>query len=281
MSEGTNSENPEAEYWNNEGGQRWVRYIDRLEVLAGTFNDCLFDGVNAQPGESVLDIGCGGGPTSAAYARAVGESGRVVGVDISEVILDIARQRYSNTGNLSFVTADAGTHDFSSSAFDIVASRFGVMFFPDPIAAFKNIRRALNPKGRLCVVCWRGIEENPWMAEAAKAAFTVLPRPQKAPPGTPGPFSLSDPDRFKPILDEAQFKHVEFSKFDARLSLGNLEQSLEIMCNLGPAAAAMRDAEPEQRNEALQVLRELLATFETPSGVLMDAAVWRVDAKVE
>ncbi|MGR8949320.1 MAG: class I SAM-dependent methyltransferase [Gammaproteobacteria bacterium] len=279
MTSAPEQENPEAEYWNNEGGERWVRYIDRLEMLAGTFSPKLIEGVNAQAGERLLDVGCGGGATSAAYADAVGPSGRVVGVDVSEVILEVARRRYSSVKNLSFITADAATHCFTPPAFDVVASRFGVMFFPDPYAAFRNIQAALEPGGRLCVACWRKIDENPWLAEPAAAAFSVLPAPEKAPPGTPGPFSLSDPQRFRDILGNANFVNIEFSKVDATLNLGNVEEALEIVCNLGPAAAAMREASSEARDETIKVLRGVLQKHETAQGVIMNAATWLVKAQ--
>lgn len=277
MSDGNN---PEAEYWNNEGGERWVRYIDRLETLAGAFSPRLFQGLEIRAGEKVLDIGCGGGPTSAAYAEATGPSGEVLGLDISQTILKVARERFANVANLKFITADAGSHSFDKNNFDVVTSRFGVMFFPDPISAFTNIRKALKPSARLGFMCWRGIKENPWMAAPAAAAFTILPRPEKPKPGTPGPFSLSEPARIHEVLEGAGFSNIECQKVEEGVNLGSVEEALETLCNLGPAAATLREAASPERERALSAMREVLVASDTSAGVTMQGATWLVRATV-
>ena len=170
----TSTNDDQAKFWNEDGGRRWVEHIDQLEQMLTGMSEVLFDALSAQPGERVLDIGCGGGPTSAAYARAVGPNGRVLGLDNSAVILAVARQRFSNLSNLSFETADAATYAFEPGAFDVLTSRFGIMFFPQPVAAFSNLRRALAPTGRACFMCWRRLDENPWMAAAAGADFCLI-----------------------------------------------------------------------------------------------------------
>lgn len=274
------TDNPEAEYWNNEGGRRWVSLIDRLERLAGTFSENLFEGVNAQAGESVLDIGCGGGPTSQSFAQAVGPAGRVVGADISDVILDVARQRYSTQQNLQFLTADAGTYPFPNEAYDVVASRFGVMFFPDPFAAFLNIQKSLKPTGRLCIVCWQGLQENPWMSVPAAAAFSILPRPEKPAPGSPGPFSLSDPDRVREILTAANFDNIRLEKVEREVNMGGVDEALDTLTNLGPAAASIREAESADRDAALAAMRKVLEQNQSSEGVLLKGAVWVIRANV-
>ena len=279
MSAANQEPNPEAEYWNNEGGQRWVTYIDRLELLAGAFTEALLAKANPQPQERVLDIGCGGGPTSAALADAVGEDGYVLGADISEVILRVARSRYGAKENLEFLTADAGVHAFDPQSFDIVTSRFGVMFFPNPESAFKNILKALKPGGRLHMMCWRGIEENPWLGTPASAAFEILPRPERAEPGAPGPFSLSDPKRAEDILVAAGFTDVEFEKIDCELNMGSIDDALETLCNLGPAAAALKEASERDSALAIEALRKVLSEYETAEGVTMSGAAWLVSAK--
>lgn len=271
--------NPEAEYWNNEGGQRWVTYIDRLEVLAGAFTDALIAKAMPQPKERVLDIGCGGGPTSAALAEAVGVEGYVLGADISELILNVARSRFDAVENLEFKTADAGVYAFDASSFDIVTSRFGVMFFPNPEAAFKNIIKALKANGRLHMVCWRGIEENPWLGTPSSAAFEILPRPERAEPGSPGPFAFSDPDHVRTILQNAGFKDIVFDKVDRDLNLGSVDGALETLCNLGPAAAALREAPEQDKALAIEALRKVVSAHETEEGVVMAGAAWLVSAR--
>lgn len=270
--------NPEAEYWNNEGGERWVRYIDRLETLAGAFSASLIEELKLSEGEKVLDIGCGGGPTSAAYAKAVGSTGAVLGLDISETILKVARERFGHVTNLNFMTADAGTHSFNQDTFDVMTSRFGVMFFPDPINAFTNIRKALKPSARVAFMCWRSIKENPWMGAPAAAAFTVLPAPEKSEPGSPGPFSLSDPERVQGVLKTAGFTNISCEKVDQHVNLGTVEEALETLCNLGPAAAALRKAGPAERSKALTAIQDVLEANQSAEGVKMLGATWLVSA---
>ena len=152
-------------------GQRWVEYIDRIEPMLDRFSAQLIKAVNAQTGEHVLDIGCGGGPTSAAYAAHVGPQGRVLGVDISDIILELARQRHGAAKQLHFETADAASYAFEPASFDVITSRYGVMFFPEPDAAFGNIRKAAKPGARLRLMVWRPLDENPWMGLPARRGF--------------------------------------------------------------------------------------------------------------
>ncbi len=276
----SNTGTDQATFWNEEGGRRWVAHIDQLERMLAGLSTVLVDAVGAQPGERVLDVGCGGGPTSNAYARAVGDAGRVLGVDISAVILEVARQRARHIPNLEFATADAATHAFEPASFDVVTSRFGVMFFPDPHGAFGNIRRAVRAGGRLCFMCWRGIDENPWMGAPAKAAFSVIPPPEKLPPGSPGPFAFADPAHVRDILASAGFVDIELSPHEHRITLGTVDEALEWLTNMGPAATPLAEAGPDARAAAREAMRELLVRHDTPQGVTLDGATWLVRARV-
>lgn len=278
MATPTSPNNDNFDYWNNEGGERWVRYIDRLERIAGAFSPQLLAGADVKAGEHVLDIGCGGGPTSAALAKAAGETGSVLGADISAVILEVAGQRYANLSNLEFAAVDAMTHAFQPAHFDVITSRFGVMFFPDPVAAFKNIRRALKSTARLCIVCWCAADENPWIVAPAAAAFSILPAPEKSPPGAPGPFSLSDQTHAHEMLTAANFSNISFEKIEQTVNMGSIEEALETLCNMGPAASALTEASPADRERALGAMREVLLGNETAEGVILAGAAWLVRA---
>lgn len=272
------ADNEQAEYWNNEGGERWIRYLDHLERMLEGLSRHLVEAVDARPGEHVLDIGCGGGPTSAAYAQAVGTDGAVLGVDISRVILDVTRQRFTALPQLRFETADAASYPFTPDSFDVVASRFGVMFFPDPAAAFGNIHTGAKAGSRLRFLCWRGIDENPWMGATAAAAFTVIPAPEKPAPGAPGPFSFADPERVREILTTAGFRDVSFEKVDEPITIGTVDHALDWLSNMGPAATPLAEASESDRAAAQAEMRKVLEAHDTMRGVTLPGAAWLVSA---
>lgn len=270
----------EARYWNEEGGQRWVAHIDRLERMLVQFSKHLVEAVAARPGEHVLDIGCGGGPTSAAYARQVGAQGRVLGLDISDVILDVARQRYAGTAGLSFETADAASYVFRPPLFDVITSRYGVMFFPDPVAAFSNIRTAGKAGARLHLLVWRSIDDNPWMGETARAAFTVLTAPEKLPPGSPGPFSLADPDRVDSVLGSAGFSDVRMREINEDIVLGNTDDALDWLTKMGPAARPLEQASEADAQAARAAMRQVLENHERDGAVTFNGGAWLISARL-
>ena len=270
----------EARYWNEEGGARWVSYLDHLEAMLVPLSQRLMGATAVRSGERVLDIGCGGGPTSAAIADQVGSGGHVLGVDISAPILERARARFGGVSQLEFQTADAGTEDVGEGQFDLAMSRFGVMFFPDPIAAFTNIRRALRPEGRLCVLCWRKIDENPWMGAPAAAAFAHVEASEKLPPGSPGPFSLGDDKHTHDILTRAGFVDVSFEAIDLDLVMGAIDVAHDWLCNMGPAAKPLADAgDSAAAVAARHAMRDVLAAHEVDGLVRMPAAAWIVTAR--
>lgn len=273
-------ENPEAAYWNETGGARWVENIDRLEAMLAVLNRHLLERAAPRPGERVLDIGCGGGVTSAAFADAVGATGHVEGADISAVILAVARERYAGRDNLEFTTADAGVHDFGAASRDLITSRFGVMFFPRPTQAFANLLSAGRSGGRLVFLCWRPLPENPWMGVPAAAAFSVLPRPEKPDPDAPGPFSLADPEKIERILREAGFRDITLSPVDESLNLGELPAALDFMTKMGPTAEPLKAADPASRDAAIAAMRAALEPHVTATGLIMPAASWLVTAQV-
>jgi SAM-dependent methyltransferase len=272
----TNSE--QIAYWNDEAGRRWASSFDRIEATFAPLTIAVLDAARPQPGEAVVDVGCGCGATALELAGRVAPGGRVVGVDISEPMLAVARERTQLGTNAKFVLADASTHDFGASVFDLMFSRFGVMFFDRPARAFANLRRSLRLGGRLTFVCWRPLADNPWFSVPLEAARTVVSAPPASDPDAPGPLAFADPDRVRRILAEAGFAHVQIDALDAMLPLGEPASAAAVLTRLGPAARLLVDAAQPVRDSAENAIERALRPHETPSGLQLGAGVWIVRA---
>jgi SAM-dependent methyltransferase len=278
---------PNAEqvtFWNDQAGPIWVARQRALDRMIAPFGERAIAALAPRPGERIVDVGCGCGDTSLAIARRVTPSGAVLGVDVSEPMLGRARERAAAEGlaHARFVAGDAQTHHFAAGSADAVFSRFGVMFFVDPTAAFANLRSALQPDGRLAFVCWQERAANPWMMTVLMALASVVPLPPPPAPDAPGPFSLGDGDRLRRILDGAGFRDVALDAFEPEIVLGGggtLDETVEFALDLGPTAAALREAGPEAQPKVAAALRETLARFMTPGGVAMRSAAWIVTAR--
>ena len=195
----------QAEFW-SQLAPTWLEFEDQLEVVGGPPGQLAMDRLELLPGQRVIDLGCGSGRTTVELAARVSPRGAVTGVDISAEMLARARERAArlHVANAEFVHADVQVHDLGEASFDAAYSRFGVMFFADPVAAFGNIRRALRPGGLLSFTCWQSVFEDEWMlipgAAVAEVTGALPPMPG---PDEPGPFSLADPDRVRAVLDAA------------------------------------------------------------------------------
>ena len=267
------------DYWRQDGGDKWVEYIDMTEASLSAFNNQLLDAAEIKQGESVLDIGCGGGANSIEIAGRVGDSGHITGADISTQILEVARNRGTGITNLDFIEADAGTDDLGKARYDLVFSRFGVMFFSDPVSAFRNILSAMKPEGRLVFLCWQSLEENPWMGVPAQTAFSIVPPAGPPPaPDAPGPFSFALPERVESILTESGFKNINFSAINVTMKMGSLEQTMEFFLKVGPVAVVLAEASDEQKTQVSRAIGEALKQFETEDGVHAPASAWIVSA---
>ncbi|MEM7410586.1 MAG: class I SAM-dependent methyltransferase [Myxococcota bacterium] len=270
-------------YWNEASGDKWVALQERIDAQIAVFGERVLDAAKLSAGEKVLDVGCGCGATSLDAGGRVGSAGEVVGVDISTVMLGRARERAKIDGleQVSFVNADAQLHAFPAGHFDAVVSRFGVMFFDDPTAAFANLRGALAPNGRLVFACWRPPTENPWVMVPMQAVADILPPPDMPAPGAPGPFSLADPDRVEGILRDAGYRDITVEPDDAALVLGGgpeLDVAVEFSLAMGPAGRMMQDATDAQRAQATDAVREALKPHHDANGVTLSGATWRVRA---
>jgi SAM-dependent methyltransferase len=269
----------QADYWNGRAGETWAELQSLLDMELRPLGRQAQAALDPQPGERVLDIGCGAGETSLDLAAAVSPGGAVLGVDLSRPMLDIAGRRAAESGlPARFEAADAQTFDFGGERFEAVFSRFGVMFFSDPAAAFANILKALKPGGRLAFVCWRPPAENPLMTAPFKAVEHLVPPPPPSDPLAPGPFAFADPERVRRILGEAGFGQVAIRPFDAMVGGWTPQEALVVAQRVGPLGAVLRE-NPELRPKVLDAVSQALQRHVGADGkVWMGAAVWIVTA---
>lgn len=273
-----------ARYWNEEGGRTWVAYIDQIETLNAPLSNRSLERAMPQASEVVLDVGCGGGATSRYLAERVGSSGRVLGVDISSTILAVAKERSGYMPHLRFEVGDAQTMNLGEDAFDLIYSRFGVMFFQDVIAAFTNLHRALKPTGRLMFLAWRTAAENPWMQRPATAVQEIFPPAPSfdsgvSDPHAPGPFSLSESERIHQVLQSAGFTDVQVEPLDEHMRMGSADEAMSLILGImGPSADQMSLATHAQVTTLQDSIRSIVAHYETANGVAMPCAAWMVSA---
>ena len=268
----------QAIYWNEGAGPTWAAMQSPLDRQLEPLGRAAMAALALQPGDAVLDIGCGAGQTTLQLAAAVGPTGRVVGADISATLLAAARSRPDAPANAQFLEADAQAYPFEADRFDALFSRFGVMFFADPTAAFTNLHRALKPGGRLAFVCWRRPDENPIMTLPMAAALQHVPPPPPPEPGAPGPFAFADPERVRGILTAAGFSDIALTPHDEKVGGGDLETVLDMALKVGPLGALLRE-HPDKRDTVLGAVRAVLAGHDGPDGVKLDSATWIVTAR--
>jgi SAM-dependent methyltransferase len=271
----------QAEHWNGAESSHWVEHADRYDRQLAPFADALLEQVQSSDVDRVLDIGCGCGVTTITVAQ---HALRATGVDLSRPMLNVARQRAADAGrtNVDFVVADAQTHHFEAGSFDIVISRFGVMFFDDPVAAFTNVRRSLAVGGRVAFVSWQGLEANEWLLVPGLAAAQHVALPDLAGDGGPGMFSLSKPDSISELLARAGFRNVQIDPLGPTITLGGggtVDESLDYLLGTGIARALLDSAEPEARIRAIDAVRAALTEHYEPGiGVRLGTGAWLTTA---
>ena len=276
MSEGPNRD--QAEFWSSESGNKWVENATVLDAAMAPALDAVLEAAALQPGERVLDIGCGTGASTLAAAAAVGPDGRVTGADISPVMLEGARKRAAEArcATVDFVVADAQTHGFEPGAFDAMISRFGVMFFADSVAAFANMAKAMRPGGRMHFVCWSGLQENPWFSLPRQVAIDRLGAPEPADPRAPGPMAFAERDYVTGILERAGLAEVSSQEVSVDLTpLGSVEQVAKFAAHVGPASRILKEKEgtAEDAKVIVEALSEKMQAFATPDGVRVPATL--------
>lgn len=267
-----------------EGAQEfWVREADRWDGTSGRFGEAMLEAADLEPGRRVLDVGCGAGSTTIEAARRVAPKGAAVGVDISGPALALARERAVASGlsGIDFIEADAQAHPFESGAFDVVISRFGTMFFGDPVAAFANLRRALRRGGRLAVVAWQGPFESEWTAVAIKVAIAHFGRPPDlGEPGGPGPFAFADGDRFRSVVTEGGFADITLTAIRKPMLMGSDVDDVVGMVVATPQSQGLFAGQPEAKVEAAVAgLRDAFTPYARPEGVVMSGTAWLLTAR--
>ena len=265
--------------WTGADGQYWARQHERLDATHAPVTGPLLDFAAPAPGSTVVDIGCGCGATTLELARAVGPTGRVVGIDISEPMLEVARERLMAFPNAAFINGDAASLPLADLRAELIFSRFGVMFFADPVAAFTNLRTALVPGGRIRFACWRSMGENPWLHVPLQAVEEHVPRPPRRDPDEPGPFAFADPIRVARILTAAGFTEPSFTPLNVELDIaaeGTFEDAVAQASGMGPASRLLADQPPEVHDAAIGSIRRALRHYASAEGVKLPAAVWLV-----
>jgi SAM-dependent methyltransferase len=268
----------QATFWNAEPGANWVAFQAQLDAQLAEVDDRLIAACDPRPGERVLDIGCGAGGSTLALAAATGPTGSVLGLDLSEPLLVRAEERRRELGlaHVRFVRGDAQDHPFDPASLDLAASRFGVMFFADPLAAFRNVARALRPGGRLAFVAWAAPEHNPWFTIPQRAAVARLGALAPAPPDAPGPMAFRDADRVVGLLEGAGLREARADAIDLGLpNPDGLDAVMELVGRIGPLARVLREkgGSAEDRAAILAAVRAEFAAFATPAGIRLPARV--------
>jgi len=268
-------------YWNGTAGHKWTDLQDTLDTTFAPVLRALLTRAAVRSGERVIDIGCGCGASSLELARLVGASGEVLGVDISAEMLERARQRAGATLPLRYELGDAATFAFPRGTTDLLFSRFGVMFFAEPVAAFRNLAAALKPGGRLTFACWRTPRENPFFITALQEAIRFVPRLPETPPDEPGPFAFASPDRVRRILGDAGFSSIAVDPFDCDLDLAGgcgLSHARTMALSVGPASRALDGHPAETVEAAAAAIEARLQQHLRGDSVPLAGAMWIVTA---
>lgn len=270
-------------FWNGLSGQRWADRHAAQEKLLGPIAELLLKHADPQPGERVVDVGCGSGATTFAFAKAVAPTGFALGLDVSEPMLAQARKLAPPGLPIDFRTGDATIYPFKPASFDLVVSRFGVMFFADPVLSFTNLRNALRPTGRLAFVCWREPRDNAWMMAPLMAAYKHVPKLPPVGPEDPGPFAFASDERVRRILTGAGFKKLSIEREDLPMDIAGgagLDAAVEGALQIGPASRALQDQPADVYDAARRSIREALQPFVRDQAVVLPGSVWIVKASV-
>lgn len=264
--------------WNGTAGRAWVDEQALLDRVLAPFQDLLVQAVRASPARQVLDVGCGTGSTAVAVARLLAGGGRCTGIDVSEPMIAAARARAERErAPASFVCADAQVYPFGDRSFDLIISRFGVMFFADPVQAFANLRRAAKDGAGMRFVCWRSAAENPFMTTAERAAAPLLPELPARRPDAPGQFAFADEGRVARILEESGWTAIDIQPIDVPCTLRETELD-RYLSRFGPVGLALREADEPTRTRVIETVRAAFDPYVHGEDVRYTAACWMVGA---
>jgi SAM-dependent methyltransferase len=271
-------------YWNDKAAVTWTDLQDRIDTMFAPLTALALNAAAPAPGERVIDIGCGCGATVLHLASKVGPDGGVLGVDVSEPMTARARERIAAAGltNAQVLVSDAATHAFEPHHADLLFSRFGVMFFADPTAAFANMRGAMRPGGRLLFAAWRAFAENEWFSVPVEAAASLLPPSPPVDPEAPGPSAFANPDRVRRVLRESGWTDVVLTRQDVPIRIadpGQIMDAVDFVTRIGALARALADATPELKTRAAAAVAETLKAYDGPNGIRLAGSIWLVSAR--
>ncbi len=262
--------------WNGSAGRTWVESQQLLDQMLQPFEDLLVDALTGEWPDRVLDVGCGTGSTTLAIARRLGPNRRCVGIDISEPMLTAARARAATTSTPpDFVLADAQTYAFEPRTFDAIVSRFGVMFFPDPVQAFANLRRAAKSGARLRFVAWRSAAENAFMTTAERIAAPLLPNLPPRRPDEPGQFAFADSERVRRILEESGWSEIDIRPIDVPCTMPEKDLT-HYVTRMGPVGRVLQEAEPAVRTKLVEDVLAAVAPYIHGTEVRFTSACWMI-----
>jgi SAM-dependent methyltransferase len=265
--------------WNGPAGQAWVELQDLLDQVLKPFEDLLVEAVVEESATDVLDIGCGAGTTTLAVGRLIGTNGRSVGVDVSDPLIAAAQARAERERSpASFIRADAQTHAFQTRSFDMLISRFGVMFFSDPVEAFTNVRRAASEGAALRFVAWRSATENPFMTTAERAAAPLLPDLPARQPNGPGQFAFADRRVVYSILEQSGWGQIDIQPIDITCSLPE-KDLVRYITRLGPVGLILQQVDDRTRMQVIQTVRAAFEQYVHGAEIRFTAACWMVGAR--
>ena len=268
-------------YWNGVGGRHWTDQQQLQDIVLAPVSDVLLERAKVKAGEAVIDIGCGCGSTTFGLARLVGASGHITGVDISEPMLNRARELTPKNAPVDFVLADATVYSFTPASTDLLCSRFGVMFFAQPVDSFANMRKALRPGGRLAFACWRTPRDNPWMMLGLQEAYKHVPKLPEVKPEDPGPFAFASEERVHRILGDAGFSNIAMERADLMFDIAagrGLEAAIESMLAIGPTSRALDDQPVDKIAAAVESIRAMLRPHVKGNSVPLGGSIWIVTA---
>lgn len=271
-------------YWNGEAGRKWAERDRQMATILAPVSEALMDHASVERARAVLDVGCGGGSNSFMLAERLHSSAQLLGVDVSAPMLEVARAEGAARGlnNVRFLQADAAEHDFGSQQFDLLFSRFGVMFFEDPGAAFTHMRGAMTPGADLAFVCWQPLKVNPWTALPLKAALTVLPPPEAPAPRSPGPFAFGERDYVDQILRTAGWTDIDINASEVAMrwpAETDYPTTVREVLNTGPVGRLLVSADAPTREAVYDAAAGLLENHFDGDALVLPGAVWLVTAR--
>lgn len=282
---GVMSNQDQIDYWNGDAGRVWAQRDAQMARLLAPISDVLLDHGALEGARSVLDVGCGGGSGTRLLAERLAIGASVLGVDVSEPLLAIARgfeDKREEDPRIRYLLADAATHDFGDPQFDLLFSRFGVMFFNDPVAAFARMRSAMLPGAKLAFVCWQALRHNAWTSLPLQAAFSVLPKPPAQPPRAPGPFAFAERDYVESILRDAGWTGIEVAPQRVDLAwpgAAGVESAVRELMNTGPVSRLLINAAEREREAVYAAATDTLREYFADGELRLAGAVWLVTAR--